>query len=337
MITIKEVAKLANVSVATVSRVINGAENVKPETQTAVNDAIAQLGYSPNNLARNLRRSESRKIIVLLNTISNEYYSEIVRGIDTALSGRYSVMICSTFGDVQKENEFCQLLKTKLVDGAIFLTTENTGEVLSESLHGLPCLQACEYDKHFSTPVVTIDNEKAAYDAVTYLIANGHREIAFLGAQDTFSTAKARKIGYTKALTDAGIAVDERLILLDSFSFNSGARSVNKLLANKTLPQALFCASDLVAAGAIKTLYDNNISVPQDISVMGFDNTRVSQIYIPSITTVEQPRFDIGFIAGSNLLKLIKSEKVEERAVLEHRIIERSSVKAVACFENGKD
>lgn len=324
--TIKDVAKKAKVSVATVSRVLNDDDVVAAATKKKVLKVIESLDYTPNLLGRNLRRLETKKILVLLNTISNQFYSRIVRGIEEcARNEHYSVMICATRGDVEIEKSYLDLLRTKLCDGAIFLSAEADGETLSRELSSFPVVQACEPKEGFVTPTVSISNETAAYEAVCYLIKKGHSEIAFLGG-NIYQSSVDRENGFRRALGEAKIPVNEELIINEGFSVNSGIRGAKALLKGK-LPTAVFCVSDSCAAGVIKELTSCGIEVPKDISVMGFDDTQISQVFIPSITTTRQPQYEIGYQAMSLLLEKISNIQSENRRIiLKHEIVERESV-----------
>jgi len=328
MATIKDVAKHANVSVATVSRVINNTDIVQEKTKQKVLSAIKALNYSPNLLGRDLRRLETKKVLVLLNTISNQFYSRVVKGIEEkALEFGYTVMVCMTHGDAEIEKGYLQMLKTKLVDGAIMLTTEQDGKLLTKELNGVNVVQACEPCHEFITPTVSIDNEAAAYDAVSYLIKNKHKNIAFFGAGYIYQSSKQREMGYLKALGDNGIEKNEEWVFHEGFSFNAGIRATTTLIAKAKMPTAIFCVSDSCAAGVIKTLVKNNIKVPSEISVMGFDNTQLSQICTPTITTVKQPQYEIGYQAMELLLDKMNNINLENKnIILDYSIVERESV-----------
>lgn len=335
MPTIKDVAKAAGVSVATVSRVINNESNVLQATREQVLASIQALNYSPNLLGRNLRRNETRKILVLLNTISNQFYAQVVRGIEQcAMSQDYIVMISMTHGDVSLEEKALSLLKNHLVDGAIFLTSEQDGEKLTRELSGNKIVQACEPKSSFLTPSVSIDNLLAAREATEYLLKKGHRKIAFFGAGKVYESSHLREKGYCQAMSTANAEIRKEWILDEGFSVNAGIRAAKKLLLQKeALPTAIFCVSDSAAVGAIRTLTQNKIRVPQDISVMGFDNTQLSQIYLPAITTTRQPQYEIGYQAMELLLHQFSGKAIEnQKIILSHQIMERDSV-----LEIGKD
>ncbi len=331
MATIKDVAKKANVSVATVSRVLNSTDNVQEKTKKRVLEVIKELNYSPNLLGRNLRRLETKKILILLNTISNQFYSQVVKGIEQmALSAGYTVMVCMTHSNIEIEQRYMEMLKTKLVDGAIFLTTEQNGKTLTNQLKSVHVVQACEPCEEFLTPTVSIDNESAAFDSVNYLIEMGHRKIAFFGAGNIYESSIRRRLGYERALVNYGISIKQDWIFNEGFSFNAGIRAANMLLTAKEMPTAIFCVSDSCAAGAIKALAQNGIKTPQDISIMGFDNTQLSQIYIPSITTLKQPQFDIGFKAMELLLDKINGISItNQNILLSYDIVKRESVRQI--------
>lgn len=331
MATIKDVARLAGVSVATVSRVINSDDVVTRETKQRVEAAVKSLNYSPNLLGRNLRRLETKKIVVILNTISNQFYSRVVKGIEErAREEGYTVMVCMTHGDKNLESDYLKLLRFKLVDGAVFLTSEEKGELLGELLKGIPVVQACEPKSDFNTPSVSIDNERAAFEAVEYLIKMGHKKIACLGSFGSYPSVKQREDGYKRAMSEHQLLADDSLLINEGFSFNAGIRAANRLLALKELPTAAFCLSDSCAAGVIKTLAEKGIKTPDDISVMGFDDTQLSGIYIPSITTTRQPQYELGFTAMELLLSIIKHTSSEQKnIILPHEIIKRQSVASI--------
>lgn len=326
--SIKDVAKKAGVSVATVSRVINKTSSVSDETAHKVNKAIKSLNYSTNLLGRGLRCQQTKKVAVLLNTISNQFYSNVVRGIeDKAREHGYIVLICVTRDDPTVQDNYFQMIKQKLVDGAIFLSTSSQQTELSSQLENEFIVQACETRLTIDTPTVSIDNQLATFDAINYLIENGHNRIAFFGAGDIYQSSNQRLSGYKQALTQNNIPIDEGLILSEGFSYSAGERATATLLNNKNLPQAVFCCSDSCAMGTIKTLIKNNISVPQDISVMGFDNTHMAQAFIPSITTVKQPQYDMGYKSMELLLDAMNGKNTPQKNILlDYEIVQRESV-----------
>lgn len=330
MVTIKDVASLAGVSVATVSRVINNSPSVMEKTSKRVLAAVKELKYSPNLLGRNLRRLETMKILVLINTMSNQFYARVIKGIEEkAIPAGYTVMVCMTHGDISIEERYLLMLKNRLVDGAVLLTTEQEGEILSRELSDVSVVQACEPADSFTTATVSIDNQQAAFDAVNYLIGKGHRRIAFFGAGNIYDSSVHRKNGYIEALKKHEILVENKLIFDEGFSFNGGARAAKKLMdsCGADMPTACFCVSDSCAAGAMKEFAQCGISTPSDISIMGFDNTSLSSMFIPSITTLKQPQYEIGWKSMELLLEKISGvDNSDKKVLLDYEIIERESV-----------
>jgi LacI family repressor for deo operon, udp, cdd, tsx, nupC, and nupG len=327
MTPIQEVAKRAGVSVATVSRVLNNNPYVKEDTREKVAKVIKELNYSPNLSGRILRRNETKIILVLLNTISNPFFSKAVTGIrHVADKMGYLLMICNTDSDPKKEIEFLNLLKFKQADGAIIITQETDVKKLEEIGASYPIVQCFEYHDSDSLSYVSIDNEKAAYEAVSYLISIGHKRIGFVGCNAPYSSARQREQGYIQALNDAGIELDENLIIRGDYGFKSGYDCAGKLLEQAQTPTAIFAISDMQAIGVIKALKNKGIRVPEDISVAGFDNISFSGIYDPGLTTISQPAYKIGSRAMSLLIDRIKEETSKpQHILLKHHLIIRES------------
>lgn len=311
--TIKDVAKLAGVSVATVSRVINKSDNVKQNTIDAVNDAIQQLDYHPNFLGRTLRCLKTMKIIVLLPTISNPLYSRVVRGIQNcAKENGYHVMLAIA-ENRENEEQYIEMLKHRLVDGVIFLHSYMTSEEASALSESYPIVFACEHIKNAKTAVITIDNFDAGFRGTEFLIQNGCRSIAFLSAGDLYYSSVLRKEGYRAALRKYGILYDEALVINEGLTFNAGKRAAATFSALFPLPDAIFSVSDSAAIGLISAFEQRGIRAGKDISIMGFDNNAIAEYYIPSLTTIAQPQYDIGFCAMNILTEKINGKVYKEQ------------------------
>jgi len=327
MSTIKDVAKRAGVSVATVSRVINGSSRVSPATSLKVRQAVAELDYRPNLLGRNLRKTRSERVLVLIPDIANPFYAEIVKGIeDVASRHGYSIMLCNTDSDPEREKRYIKMLKSRLADGAIFMASEMTGDELTELSLEIPIVQCCEYKADLPITHVSIDNETAACKAVNHLICLGHKRIAFIGAKNQFLSSALRQEGYIRALKEAGIGFDPALCGYGDYSYESGFRIMKQLLGLDPRPTAVFCVSDLMAVGAAGAAMEDDLRVPEDLAVCGFDNIYFSWMFKPALTTVSQPMYDLGCTAMEALLNLIegKSEGKSEY-FLEHELIIRES------------
>ena len=329
MATIKDVAKKAGVSVATVSRVLNSYENVRPETVALVKDAIRELGYHPNFLGRTLRRQETMKILVMVPTISNQFYSRLVKGIQTAAQTMgYHTMLAITNSDPAVEKEQIAIARRKLVDGVIFLYSTMEAERLSEFAAECPAVLCCELVRGARISTISIDDFRAALDGTRFLLENCCRRVAFVSAGELYDSSRLRQLGYRKALEETGVPLDEALLLDEGFTFNAGRRAARRILEMDKLPDAVFATSDSTAIGVIYALAREGVRTPEDISVMGFDDNQIAEYYLPPLTTISQPQFDIGHKAFELLLDKINNQSCLERHILlPHRLVERGSVK----------
>jgi len=327
MSTIQDVAKAAGVSVATVSRVLNKSKSVSAETRELVLDTIKKLNYQPNLLGRNLRRTETRLILILLPSISNPFYAMLVKGAeDVAHKNGYNVMLCNTDSDINRERAYLELLKNRLADGLIFMSPEIDKEELTNISEGFPVVQCCEYKEGADVPRVAIDNLAAAYKAVKHLVGIGHRRIGMISGRNEYVSTKQRELGYRKALEDSGIDFDDTLIKHGNYGFRSGLRAANQLLSMSNRPTAIFAISDSMAVGAIRAAKENGFKVPVDLAVVGFDDISFASMCEPPLTTISQPKYDLGCTAMEMLLWQIQGKHVEtNEIVLEHELIIRQS------------
>ena len=329
--TIKDVAREAGVSVATVSRVLNGTDRVRSETVEAVQMAIEKLNYHPNFLGRTLRRLETKKILVVLPTISNQFYSRVIRGIqNVAMQQGYHVMLATTESDPGAETEYIEMVRQRLLDGIIFLFSSLPASQLSELAAEYPVVVASETIPGLTgVSSVTIDNRAAAKDAVRFLIENGNRKIAYLSAGSLYGSSYERQLGTMEALSEAGLTLEDEWLLDEGLTYKAGKRAANRLLARDTLPDAVFCAADAAAIGLMHTLLEQDVLAGRDISVMGFDNNSIAEYYNPALTTVAQPQLEIGSKAMNLLLKKIRENAPPEQLLLPHQLVIRDSVKLI--------
>ncbi len=302
--TIADVAKKAGVSVATVSRVINKEGNVRPNTYERVQQAIRDLNYTPNLSARNLRRRESRVILVLARSFTNPYYAQVLSGIsDTARQSGYSVLMCETGGDSERARTQMQMLKNREVDGAILLTCTADDHWLEEYAGSYPLVQCCECLPFLDTHRVTLDHFGMAYDAVRYLISMGHQRIGIISADNRHISTIQRWEGYRKAMEEAGLLVEEELCTLadGDYSFQSGRTCAVRLLSQPERPTAVFCISDVLALSVLLTAQEMGIRVPDQLSVVGCDDVDYTTMWHPFLTTMRLPCYDMGR-SGAQLL-----------------------------------
>lgn len=328
MSTIQDVAKIAGVSVATVSRVLNSSSLVTEETRSRVLEAIKKLNYQPNLLGRNLRRMETKIVLVLLPNISNPFYSKIVKGMESVgHKNGYNVMVCNTDSDREREKVYLELLKNKLVDGVVFMASQLEKNELTQIIRDFPVVECCEYKEGVDVSHVSVDNGAASYCAVKHLINLGHRRIGMISCDNNYISTLERESGYKNALQDSGISFNKDLIKYGNYGFKSGIRAVREFLTMKgERPTAVFAISDIMAIGAIKEIKAKGFKIPEDIAVVGFDNIDFAYMCEPTLTTISQPQYDLGRTAMDMLINRIKHGLVKsEHIFLEHELVIRES------------
>lgn len=308
MATITDVAKEAGVSVATVSRVINGSGFVAAETKQRVQEAIDRLSYSPNVYSRNLRKQESRMILVLLPDLENPFYGRIFTGMEKrAREDGYGLLIGTTNKDPIREHAQLKMLDQKQADGVILLSPVLPPDSLEQLNERFPVVQCCEYLEGANVSCVTIDNYAAYYKLARHLIQLGHRNIHMLSSINEFSSTKTRENAFRDALKDHGLPFDESMIRRGNYSFETGYAGTQTLLQMKARPTAIMCVSDTVAAGCMSAACDAGLSIPGDLAITGFDDIDLARMLHPSLTTVHQPHTQLGFTAVDMLLQRISS------------------------------
>lgn len=327
MTKMKDVAKLAGVSTATVSRVLAGKENINEETRQKVLQAIEQLSYKPNRLARNLRKLESKTIVAVVPDITNMFFFDIIRGIESvAHQNGYHVLLGNTANDINREIDYIELIKEKLADGVILLTARIPVQQIVEIVEELPVVLACEYIDGADVPMVTIDNISSARKAVNHLVSLGHRRIGFISGPLQVILSRDRLKGYHQGLHQHNLPIEESLIQEGDFTLESGYRMASRLLALTHPPTAIFAANDEMAIGAIQAIREKGYRVPDDIAVVGFDDIRLATLFDPPLTTVSQPKLEIGSKAAEVLIRILNNEPLERRQiVLEDHLIIRES------------
>jgi LacI family transcriptional regulator len=329
-VTIYDVAREAGVSMATVSRVVNNNPNVKPQTRKKVFEAIERLGYRPNAVARGLASKKTTTVGVVIPDISNAIFAEVARGIeDIANMYRYNIILCNADKKKDKEISVINTLLEKQVDGLLFMGGTVTKEHIEAfKSSSVPIVLCATTDDNNAIPAVDINHEKAAYDAVQLLIQQGHRNIGMIsGTLQDPANGFARFQGYKKALEEANIPVVDEHIRVGNYRYESGIEAMKYFINLADRPTAIFAATDEMAIGAIHTIQDANLKVPEDISVISVDNSRMASMVRPLLTSVAQPMYDIGAVSMRLLTKLMNKENVEvTKIVLPHELIIRKSV-----------
>ncbi|PKR84329.1 catabolite control protein A [Heyndrickxia camelliae] len=330
-ITIYDVAREANVSMATVSRVVNGNPNVKPATRKKVLEVIERLGYRPNAVARGLASKKTTTVGVIIPDISNIFFAELARGIeDIATMYKYNIILSNSDQNKEKELHLLNTMLGKQVDGIVFMGGNITEEHVAEFERSpVPIVLAGSIEPFRKIPSVNIDYKQAAYDAINEFIERGHRNIAILIGPLHDPINKELKLeGYKEALENAGIPYNEDLVIEGDYTYDSGIEAWQKLHEQQIKPTAIFAGNDEMALGVVHGAQDDGIVIPEQLEVITSDNTRLALMVRPQLTSVIQPLYDIGAVAMRLLTKYMNKEKVTENIViLPHRIEHRSSTK----------
>lgn len=332
--TIKDVAKMAEVSISTVSRVINDSKPVSPEARRRVLRAIEDLEYKPNEIARSLVTKKSNLIGIIVDDIGNSYVAQIVRGIEEiGRMYKYDIVLCSSYGSEETELRFIQLLMQKQVEG-IIIVSEIYNIQVEEYINNYnkPFVYINRFYNVFETSTVTIDNELASEIMVEHLIELGHKKILYI-TQDKDSELTVEKYkmkGYTNSIEKIG---GESLIhKIEGYKIEDGYNAGQDILAviKANNITAVYCYQDEIAIGLINYFYDNNIKVPEEISVVGYGDISLASIYRPKLTTIKEPYYDIGAVAIRRILKEIKKEPLEEQTIkLPVQLMVRESAKRI--------
>lgn len=329
-LTLKDIARIANVSVATVSRVLNNLGGYSEETRKKIIKVIDEYGYRRNAAARNLKTKKSNTIAVLLPQVETTYYITILNGIgDAAQQNGYSVLVCYAGASGNRTKEYMNVLGEQRVDGIIGCSLPPNEEIDSLMANSnIPSILVSTLSYNYTIPYVKVDDYKAEYEATNYLIKKGHRNIAFLsGPISDVVAGMPRLQGYKQALEDNHIEFREDLVAYTSFSFETGISAFKEILSRKVDFTAVVACSDDVAAATLSVGYKHGMTVPRDFSVIGFDNTRISEMTVPPITTISQPLYEMGTIAFNMLLYEIETGVKPKSQIIPFEIVERQSVK----------
>lgn len=332
-ITIKDIAKKANVSITTVSRVLNNkTEGIGEETRKRILDIIEEMDYRPNTIARSMITKQTNTIGLIIPDIRNPFFPELVRGVeDVANQAKYSVFLCNTDGSINRETKALRLMEEKNVDGIVFTSSHaTTGHPLQEFVHKhktpVVLLDRGLDDEKFSG--VYTDNEKAGYLATKHLVELSHVKIGCITGPSDIQNSKDRLKGYVKALEENQLSIDESLIISGDYQMEGGYRAAKTLLKKQGVT-AIFALNDLMAFGVYQAAAELGIRIPDELSVVGFDNLKYNQLLNPKLTTIEQPVYRMGEMATRMLLKQIKEGgDADNRTIhLEPELIVKGSCK----------
>lgn len=331
MATIRDVAALAGVSTTTVSHVINNSRFVSPEVRERVYQAMEELRYQPNALARSLRQGKTNTIGLLSPNSANPFFAEIGRAVeDAAFSSRYSVIICNTEGKLEKESFYLDVLSKKRVDGIILIGISQANETLNRLLaKSVPVVLVDREIPDLDVDLVLTDNKQAGYMAARHLIEQGHTCIACVTGPAHVHPSSRRVVGYQEALQEAGLPLQDEYILPGDFSAQSGWEATRALLALPQPPSAIFLCNDLMAIGGLRAAAEAGFAVPQDLAIMGFDDIELASFSNPPLSSIAQPKAEMGAIAVQMLLEQIEEERTEPRQeMLQPELVVRRSTAA---------
>ena len=335
MATILEVAESARVSYATVSHVINNTRLVSQETRERVLEAMAALNYRPNALARSLRQGKSNTIGLVLPDSANPFFAEISRSIeDEAFKKGYSVFLCNTELDTQRELLYVDVLSKNQVDGIIFVATGDQADSLDFLLRqSMPVVMIDRDVPNVEVDAVLTDNQLGGFLATRHLIELGHKHIACIAGPSNITPSAERIIGYRKALEQAGLSYDENLVLRGDYHAQSGMEITHSILLMTPRPTAIFALNDLMALGALRAAAEAGYSVPRDLAVVGYDNLELTRFTNPPLTTISQPKKEVGAQAVNLLVdRISQKSRPPSRLVLAPELIIRRSTKEVDQF-----
>ena len=332
MSTILDVARLAGVSTATVSRVINSPESVRVQTREKVILAMAKCNYKYNALARGFVTKKSNTIGLIIPTISNSVFAESTLGVqEYADQKNIKVVLGNSYYKYSQEENLVKVLRESQVDGLIITTTNLKGEILkSLADENFPFVLLFSTVKSGPISAVGIDNYRGGYLATEHLISLGHKRICMVAGNFSMTDRSFHRWhGYKKCLRDNGIPYDKELLVQTDYSLSGGRDSIKKLLSLASPPTAVFCSNDYIAIGAIKGAREMGLSLPKDLSIVGFDDMQTASYMVPALTTIRQPAKEMGQRAAKLLLQMIEKESKPVQDMMESTLIVRESTAMV--------
>jgi LacI family transcriptional regulator len=328
MTTIHEVAKKAGVSSASVSHVLNNTRFVSENVRERVKSAMRELNYRPNALARSLRRGETHTLGLILPDSSNPFFAEVGHAIESAAFALgYSVILCNTENDENKEYLYTEVLENKQLDGIIFVGAGENHEAISELVqNGIPLVVVDRDMGNLELDTVTTENYQGGLLATQHLLSLGYQIIGCITGPSNITPSADRVTGYRAALQQAGIPVDESLLVRGDFHAPSGYSAAMQLLEHDPRPTAIFVCNDMMAIGALRAVSQLGLSVPENIAIVGFDDIQLASYITPSLTTVSQPKQEIGQLAVRLLFERMRDPSLPPRHnILPTQLIIRES------------
>jgi LacI family transcriptional regulator len=313
-VTVRDVAKLAAVSPATVSKVLNAKGYVSEESKARVLDAIEKLGFRPNTIARSLKKNSTLTIGLITDDLEGVFTMSMMRGVEEVASQQgFSVFLCNSYGQMEREKQHLEVLLAKQVEGVILLSGYRVRERSAPSLPlgSLPIVYLYQYTHDISVPCVIPDDRGGGYSAALHLIRAGRKRIGMLNGPPKYEVTHQRLQGYREALEEAGLPYDPGLVRVGKWHEQSGYQLARELMQLPLPPDAIFCASDSIAVGALDALHELRVKVPDDVALVGFDNRHFSQYQRPPLTTIALPLVEMGRLASQLILSAIRHDEPE--------------------------
>lgn len=327
-VTIKDIAKLANVSHTTVSRALNDSPFINEETKNKIKAIAEQLNYVPNYNAKSLVLDKSYTIGLFFSSISQgtspSFFYETVRGVNSAIEENYNLVVRG----IDDYKDFTSI-NNKRFDGIVLMSQSDKDNAFIYHVlqRGIPLVVLNREIEGSSLINILSDDKEGAFKAVKHLIENGHRDIALIEGKEGFKSAIHRKEGFLKALIESKIPVNSEYMVKGKYSMESGYRAMKELLALENVPTAVFCSNDDMAIGAIKAAFESGLAVPNDISIVGFDNIGFSEYATPALTTIKRPMEEVSIIGGKKVIDLINHGKNQgEKVYIKTELVVRDSV-----------
>ncbi|MFU2092462.1 substrate-binding domain-containing protein [Gallibacterium anatis] len=328
MATMKDIARIAKVSTSTVSHVINNTRYVSDEIREKIMKVVNELNYTPSAVARSLKVKETKTLGMLVTATSNPFFAEVVSGVEQYCNQHhYNLIISSIDGNEQRLQQNIQTLIQKQVDGLLLMYSDTRHAMVEQLNLNLPIVVMDWWPTELNADKIYENSEFGAYLATKTLIEQGHKNIAIITGKLDKSLAHNRLLGYQKALQDAHLPINPDWIIESHFDFEGGVEGMKKLLQITPRPTAVFACSDTIAVGVYQVAWQQGLRIPQDISVIGYDNIMLAQYLTPPLTTIHQPKAELGKLAVETLLERIKSPDLKYKTtMLQPQLIWRASV-----------
>ncbi len=317
-INIKEIAKRANVSIATVSRALSGNNNVTKETRSKILKIAHELNYKPNLLARSFVKGKTNIIGLILPDISDEFFSEIIKSVDdTSYQDGYFTMVISSHGNRSLVESINTMMNSRIVDGLIVLLSSVNDEIKRTlSSHRIPVVAISGDTSIGNYDIITVDNYKSSRDVVNYLFKKGYKKIAYINGPSENSDAILRHKGFCDECKKLKLTINPAWILNGDFTLLGGEEATNQLLQNKERPEVIFAANDMMAVGCYNSLAKNGYKIPDDIGVIGFDDILISEYLTPPLTTIKVDTETLGKFATEKLIDRINGNDTSKHQVI---------------------